>query len=111
MPRESTSTARSDGLDSENRTMQLGMVGLGRMGSNMVRRAIQAGHDCVVFDRSKQAVEALAQERAIAASSLQDLAKQLARPRAVWLMVPAASVDQTIADVAPALEQGDILID
>src|SRR5262245_3696277 len=91
--------------------MQLGMVGLGRMGANMVRRAVKAGHDCVVFDRSPQAVEALAKERAIGAASLADLVKKLARPRAVWLMVPAAAVDATIADLAPALEEGDILID
>jgi 6-phosphogluconate dehydrogenase len=81
------------------------------MGANMVRRAVAAGHDCVVFDRLKEAVETLAGERAIGASSLQDLAKKLAKPRAVWLMVPAAAVERTIADVAPALEKGDILVD
>jgi 6-phosphogluconate dehydrogenase len=81
------------------------------MGANMVRRALKAGHDCVVFDRSKEAVAALASERAIGASSLHDLVAKLQKPRAVWLMVPAAAVDATIADVAPALEKDDILID
>jgi 6-phosphogluconate dehydrogenase len=81
------------------------------MGANMVRRAQKAGHDCVVFDRARQAVEALAAERAVGASSLRDLVAKLAKPRAVWLMVPAAVVDATIADVAPALERDDILID
>jgi 6-phosphogluconate dehydrogenase len=91
--------------------MQLGMVGLGRMGANMVRRLIKAGHNCVVFDRSPKAVEDLAKESAVAATSLQDLVKKLQKPRAVWLMVPAAVVDKTIADVLPALERDDILID
>ncbi len=91
--------------------MQLGMIGLGRMGSNMVRRLIQGGHDCVVFDVSPKAVEALAKEKATASSSFQDFVKKLAKPRAVWLMVPAAVVDKTIADLLPLLEAGDILID
>ena len=91
--------------------MQLGMIGLGRMGANMVRRLIRKGHDCVVFDRSAQAVTELAKEKAVGATSLQDLAKKLKTPRAVWLMVPAAAVDQTIADLLPHLEAGDILID
>jgi len=91
--------------------MQLGMIGLGRMGANMVRRLIQGGHDCVVFDVSPQAVAALAGEKATGAASLQDFVKKLAKPRAVWLMVPAAVVDRTIADLAPLLESGDILID
>jgi 6-phosphogluconate dehydrogenase len=91
--------------------MQLGMIGLGRMGANMVRRLIRGGHDCVVFDVSPQAVEALAKENATGASSLQDFVKQLAKPRAVWLMVPAAVVDRTIAGLLPHLESGDILID
>jgi 6-phosphogluconate dehydrogenase len=91
--------------------MQLGMIGLGRMGANMVRRLIQGGHDCVVFDVSPKAVEALAKEKATGAASLQDFVKKLARPRAVWLMVPAAVVDRTIADLQPLLESGDILID
>jgi 6-phosphogluconate dehydrogenase len=91
--------------------MQLGMIGLGRMGANMVRRLIKGGHECVVFDRSPDTVKELAQERAIGASSLSDFAKKLSKPRAVWLMVPAAVVDQTIADLLPSLEAGDILID
>jgi 6-phosphogluconate dehydrogenase len=91
--------------------MQLGMVGLGRMGANMVRRLIKAGHNCAVFDRSRQAVDDLVKDKAVGASSLQDLVKNLERPRAVWLMIPAAFVDNTIADIAPYLESGDILID
>src|SRR5246500_4804243 len=91
--------------------MQLGMIGLGRMGANMVRRLIKKGHDCVVFDRSPQAVSELAKENAAGATSLIDLVKKLAKPRAVWLMVPAAVVDQTISDLLPHLEAGDILID
>jgi 6-phosphogluconate dehydrogenase len=87
------------------------MIGLGRMGANMVRRLIKGGHECVVFDRSPDTVKQLAQERAIGASSLSDFAKKLSKPRAVWLMVPAAVVDQTIADLLPSLEAGDILID
>src|SRR5271155_3861772 len=91
--------------------MQLGMVGLGRMGANMVRRLIKQGHECVVFDMSPKAVEELVSEKAVGSSSLTDLVKKLEKPRAVWLMVPAAVVDQTIADLAPALEAGDVLID
>jgi 6-phosphogluconate dehydrogenase len=91
--------------------MQLGMIGLGRMGANMVRRLIEGGHDCVVFDVFPKAVEALAKEKATGASSLQDFVRKLAKPRAVWLMVPAAVVDKSIADLAPLLEPGDILID
>ena len=91
--------------------MQLGMVGLGRMGANMVRRLLTGGHECVVFDMSPKAVEGLVDEKAIGSSSLADLAKRLEKPRAVWLMVPAAVVDQTIADLLPALEAGDTIID
>src|SRR3982075_2910747 len=91
--------------------MQLGMIGLGRMGANMVRRLIKAGHDGVVFDVSPKAVEGLVQEKAVGASSLADLVKKLARPRALWLMVPAAIVDDTIAELVGLLEPGDILID
>ena len=91
--------------------MQLGMIGLGRMGANMVRRLIGGGHACVVFDRSPKAVEALGKEKALGASSLADFIAKLAKPRAVWLMVPAAVVDQTIAGLGPLLERGDILID
>src|SRR5271155_1644847 len=91
--------------------MQLGMIGLGRMGANMVRRLLKGGHDCVVFDMSPDAVNELARERATGTSSLADLVKQLEKPRVVWLMVPAAVVDKTIADLLPSLESGDILID
>jgi len=91
--------------------MQLGMVGLGRMGANMVRRLLKGGHECVVFDMSPAAVSELTRENAVGAASLSDLVKKLEKPRAVWLMVPAAVVDKTIADVLPALEPDDILID
>src|SRR5260370_1266846 len=91
--------------------MQLGMVGLGRMGANMVRRLLKHGHDCVVFNTPPAAVGASTRENAVGATSLSDLVKKLDTPRAVWLMVPAAVVDKTIADILPALEPGDILID
>ncbi len=92
--------------------MQLGMVGLGRMGSNMVRRLIKSGHECVVFNRSPQAVADLAKENNVTgSSSLPDLVGKLATPRAIWLMIPAGVVEQTIAQIAPHLEAGDILID
>jgi 6-phosphogluconate dehydrogenase len=91
--------------------MQLGMIGLGRMGANMVRRLLKAGHEGVVFDRSSKAVEDLVAEKAIGASSLADFIKKLTKPRAVWLMVPAGVVDKTIAELAPLMEPGDILID
>jgi 6-phosphogluconate dehydrogenase len=87
------------------------MIGLGRMGANMVRRLLKAGHQCVVFDMSPKAVKELVKERATEASSLQDLVKKLDKPRAIWLMVPAGVVDQTIRDLLPHLEAGDILID
>src|ERR1051326_7155604 len=91
--------------------MQLGMVGLGRMGANMVRRLIRNGHDCVVFDMSPKAVSELMKENAVGANSLKDLVNKLRKPRAVWLMVPAAVVDKTIAEVVAFLDAGDILID
>src|SRR6516165_6072374 len=91
--------------------MQLGMIGLGRMGANMVRRLLKQGHQCVVFDRSPKTVEELSKEKAVGASTLADLVKKLEKPRAIWLMIPAAYVDQGIADLVPSLEPGDILID
>jgi 6-phosphogluconate dehydrogenase len=91
--------------------MQLAMIGLGRMGANMVRRLIKGGHQCVVFDMSSKAVEDLALEKAVATFSLADLVRKLEKPRAIWLMVPAAVVDKTIDDLVPHLESGDILID
>jgi len=91
--------------------MTLGMIGLGRMGSNMVRRLMRAGHACVVFDRSSAAVEALTREGATGASSLDDLVAKLSKPRAIWLMVPAAVVDATVDDLAPRLVRGDTVID
>src|ERR1700726_5025997 len=91
--------------------MQLGMIGLGRMGANMVRRLLKGGHRCVVFDMSQKAVNELVEEKAVGSSSLYDLVTKLDKPRAVWLMVPAAVVDDTIADLLPRLEAEDILID
>lgn len=91
--------------------MQLGMIGLGRMGANMVRRLLVGGHHCAVFDVSSKAVEELARDGAIGASSLADLVKKLSAPRAIWLMVPAAIVDKTIAELQSLLEPGDIVID
>src|SRR6476619_6865450 len=94
-----------------NTTMQLGMIGLGRMGANMVRRLIKDGHQCVVYDRSADTVKQLETEKATGASSLADFVQKLNQPRAIWLMVPAAVVDQSIADLLPLLEAGDIVID
>jgi 6-phosphogluconate dehydrogenase len=91
--------------------MQLGMIGLGRMGANMVRRLLKGGHECVVFDRGPKAVKELGKEGAAGTSSLQDLVKKLEKPRAVWLMIPAAVVDNAIGDLLPHLEEGDMLID
>jgi 6-phosphogluconate dehydrogenase len=92
-------------------TMQLGMIGLGRMGANMVRRLMRAGHECVVFDVNPESVKGLAGEGAIGASSLKEFVGKLKKPRAVWIMVPAAFVEQTINNLAENMEPGDILID
>jgi len=92
-------------------TMQLGMVGLGRMGASMVRRLMRGGHPCVVYDRAPAAVKELVREKATGAASLADLVKKLTPPRAIWLMVPAGVVDRSIADLTALLDQGDILID
>src|SRR5215468_411485 len=91
--------------------MQLGMIGLGRMGANMVRRLQKAGHHCVAFDRNAASVQEVARDGATAATSLDDLVKKLQRPRAVWLMVPAAVVDATLQGLADKLDAGDIVID
>ncbi len=91
--------------------MQIGMIGLGRMGANMVRRLLKGGHQCVVFDMSPQAVKDLVQEKATGSSSIKEFVAELSKPRAIWLMVPAAVVDQTIAELLSFLEADDILID
>jgi 6-phosphogluconate dehydrogenase len=91
--------------------MQVGMIGLGRMGANMVRRLIRGGHECVVYDTHPDAVRTLVTERAVGAASLDELVKKLSKPRAVWLMVPAAVVDATLTDLAARLDRGDVVID
>jgi len=91
--------------------MQLGMIGLGRMGSNMVRRLMQAGHQCVVYDLDPEAVQAVAKDGAVAATSLADLASKLTSPRTVWMMVPAAVVDPTLKTLVPLLGADDVIID
>jgi 6-phosphogluconate dehydrogenase len=91
--------------------MQLGMIGLGRMGANMVRRLMRDGHQCVAFDRHPENVEQLSKEGAIGTSSLDDFVAKLKKPRAIWLMIPAAVVDRALKDFIPRLEKGDILID
>jgi len=91
--------------------MQIGMIGLGRMGGNMVRRLLTGGHQCVIFDRSPKAVDDLASGGAVGASSLGDFVKKLQKPRAIWLMAPAAVVNDLITDLLPLVEEGDTLID
>jgi 6-phosphogluconate dehydrogenase len=91
--------------------MQLGMIGLGRMGANMVRRLMRGGHQCVVYDVAPAAVHAMASEGATGATELGDFVSQLTKPRTVWLMVPAASVDATLDSIVPRLEAGDVVID
>ena len=91
--------------------MQLGMIGLGRMGSNMVRRLMRGGHECVVFDMNPTSVKQMAGEGATGAESLDELGRKLKKPRAVWLMVPAAVVDSTLQELVPRLEPGDTVID
>ncbi len=91
--------------------MQVGMIGLGRMGANMARRLLKGGHPCVAFDASPKAVQELVREKASGASTLADMARQLKKPRVAWLMVPAAVVDRCVADLLPHLESGDTIID
>jgi 6-phosphogluconate dehydrogenase len=91
--------------------MELGMIGLGRMGNNMVRRLMRAGHRCVVYDINPQAVQALVEENAVGATSLEDFVRKLNKPRAVWMMVPAATVDQTLKTLVPFLQSDDVVID
>ncbi len=91
--------------------MQLGMIGLGRMGANMVRRLMTKGHTCVVYDKSSMAVNELVKDKATGSASLAELVEKLDKPRAIWLMVPAAVVDKAISDLLPYIEGGDILID
>ena len=91
--------------------MQIGMIGLGRMGANMVRRLMHAGHECVVYNRSRGPVDTMVGEGATGADNLQDMISKLDAPRAIWLMVPAAIVDNMVDELQPLLEPGDILID
>ena len=91
--------------------MELGMIGLGRMGTNMVRRLLQAGHPCVVYDIHPQSVQALVKEEAVGATSLEDFVHKLSKPRALWMMVPAAAVDATLKALIPLLESDDVVID
>src|ERR1700683_2830337 len=91
--------------------MEIGMIGLGRMGTNMVKRLMKAGHHCVVYDLHTDAVEKLAKDGAVGAASLEDLARKLKAPRAVWMMVPAAVVDSMLEELIPFLEQDDVIVD
>ncbi len=91
--------------------MQIGMIGLGRMGANMVRRLLKEDHQCVVFDKSSETVRLLTQEGAIGTSSLADFVEKLHKPRVIWMMVPVALVEQLIANILPLLDPGDILVD
>ncbi|MEO1227103.1 MAG: NAD(P)-binding domain-containing protein, partial [Pseudomonadota bacterium] len=91
--------------------MQVGMIGLGRMGANMVRRMMRDGHECVVFDVSADAVKELAGEGAIGAASMQDFVAKLTKPRAAWMMVPAAVVESTLDELSGLMEAGDIIVD
>ena len=91
--------------------MELGMIGLGRMGTNMVRRLRRAGHQCVVYDLDSNAVDALVNEGAVGATSLKEFAEKLKKPRAVWMMVPAAVVDSTLKSLVPLLDRDDVIVD
>ena len=98
-------------LQEKGNHMELGMIGLGRMGTNMVRRLLRAGHQCVVYDIHPEVVQALTKEKAVGAASLEDFVHKLSKPRAVWMMVPAAAVDATLNTLVPLLERNDIVID
>ncbi len=91
--------------------MQIGMIGLGRMGANMVRRLLRGGHECVVYDRNVEAVKTLSGEGAVGSSSLNEFVEKLTAPRAIWLMIPAALVDQSLKELAPIVDAGDTIID
>ena len=91
--------------------MQMGMIGLGRMGANMVRRLLKGGHECVVFDMNKSAVAELVKEGAIGAASLDELTGKLKKPRTTWMMVPAGVVEETLADLNKRFEKDDIIVD
>ena len=91
--------------------MELGMIGLGRMGTNMVRRLLKAGHRCIVYDIHPEAVQALSKEQAVGSTSLEDLVRKLSKPRVLWMMVPAAAVDETLTALVPLLEPDDVVID
>src|SRR6476620_10226 len=91
--------------------MELGMIGLGRMGANMVRRLLKHEHQCIVYDRSVEAVQALVKEGAVGSTSLKEFVSQLKTPRAIWLMIPAALVDATLTELSAIIEAGDIIID
>jgi 6-phosphogluconate dehydrogenase len=99
------------GSEGENPSMQLGMIGLGRMGANLVRRLMRAGHECVVADLNPDAVQALAGEGAVGSTGLDDFVHRLSTPRAIWIMVPAGVVDSTLEQLVPLLDDGDIIID
>ncbi|MDZ4731075.1 MAG: decarboxylating 6-phosphogluconate dehydrogenase, partial [Xanthomonadales bacterium] len=111
MVRATTTTAKQSIGMTTMKTMQIGMIGLGRMGSNMVRRLLKDGHQCVVFNRSPQKIKELGKEGAVGASSLADFVTKLQQPRAIWMMVPGAVVEELIADLLPHLAPGDTLID
>src|SRR5205823_2939593 len=103
--------ASTSGCGARGGAMQVGMIGLGRMGANMVRRFMRGGHQCVVHDVSRDAVQALAREGAGGAASLDDFVARLGKPRIVWLMVPAAVVDPTLEELVPRLAAGDVVVD
>jgi 6-phosphogluconate dehydrogenase len=109
--RERAGQAKLCGRNDKEKSMQIGLVGLGRMGANMVKRLIKGGHDVVVSDLSEKAVKDVESAGAKGSTSLEDFLGKLQKPRVVWLMVPAGAVDSMIDKIAPHLESGDILID